>query len=590
MYAPPSPVKSGFGTEMIRPFSYPSAHLCPTSVNDTSSPSTPAKKRFTWSGSYLSLADAGSPTNMISRRRERQSTHLRDVFGVGNGNAELVSPFSGTKVGNDDAADEEKTKGDTHDSSSSHFGTAALDLHRKRKSVGLDAFRSPPTTVPELRTSRGFRNSMLFSQNAPSSKFTSPLPARHPLSLTALTSSLQGAMAAKRYSCAHLLALRFSDDEDHGYWEDVRSVIGLLTSALVDASSRLSEALDESEQQKIAEGKPTPESPRVELEEAGQDDSTYLTSVSHLQDTLPAAIGFAPMPNHISRFAAHIAAITSAMDDARDHLEQCVSALKAGQAEPAKPSFMSASQRRLGHVRSLSRPYYTGDGEESKEDEEEPKSLQSYERLRRELGLALRECERGRERLLEIVYPPPPILSDDEEEEEDLPALGHDASDESDKLDPISPRSEEGDMEVRPVINSTGGVEGVDDVTAHLLLTSTTHHLPLPGIEEVFEAETGPITPFLRERPKLSREERIKLARSRRESGGGGNRHGLGLSGVEVPGGEGKLKIERWGPGGDVVQELKDVIWKVGERKRKLTLVAQAGELEQDPFLDPKET
>jgi hypothetical protein len=68
------------------------------------------------------------------------------------------------------------------------------------------------------------------------------------------------------------------------------------------------------------------------------------------------------------------------------------------------------------------------------------------------------------------------------------------------------------------VINSiSGGVESVDDVTAHLLLTSTTHHLPLPGIEEVFEAETGPIMPFLRERSKLSREERIKLARSRRE-------------------------------------------------------------------------
>jgi len=593
MYAPPSPVKSGFGTEMaVRPFSYPSAHLCPPSVNHTPSPSTPAKKRFTWNGSYLSLADAGSPTNLISRRRERQSVQLRDVFEVGNGTAELVSPFSGTKVGPEDAADGEKTKSDTHDSSSSLFGSAALDLQRKRKSVGLDAFRLPPATVPELRTSRGFRNSLLFSPNAPSSKFTSPLPARHPFSFTALTFSLQGAMAAKRYSCAHLLALRFSDVEDDGYWEDVRSVIGLLTSALVDASSRLSEALDESEQQKIAEGKPTPEHTRVELEEAGRGDSTYPT---HFQDTQPVSIGFAPMPNHISRFAAHIAAITSAMDDARDHLEQCVSALKTGQAEPAKP-FMSASQRRFGHVRSLSRPYYAGDGEESnkeEEEDEEPKALQSYERLRRELGLALRECERGRERLLEIVYPPPPILSDDEEEEEeDLPALGHDASDESDKLDPISPRSEVGDTEVRPVaqvIDSSGGADGVDDATAHLLLTSTTQHLPLPGIEEVFEAETGPITPFLRERPKLSREERIKLARSRRESGGGGNRHGLGLSGVEV-GGEGKSKIERWGPGGDVVQELKDVIWKVGERKRKLTLVAQATEQEQDPFLDPKET
>jgi hypothetical protein len=48
------------------------------------------------------------------------------------------------------------------------------------------------------------------------------------------------------------------------------------------------------------------------------------------------------------------------------------------------------------------------------------------------------------------LFIPLPILSDDEEED-DLPALGHDVSDESDKLDPISPRSEAGDTEVRPV-------------------------------------------------------------------------------------------------------------------------------------------
>jgi hypothetical protein len=246
----------------------------------------------------------------------------------------------------------------------------------------------------------------------------------------------------------------------------------------------------------------------------------------------------------------------------------------------------------LGHVRSRSRPYYTGivgNGEESKDEEgDEPKALQAYERLRRELGLALRECERGRDRLFEIVYPPPPILSDDEEEE-DLPALGHDVSDDSDKPDPISPRSEVEYTEIgqlAPVINSSGGVESVDDVTRHLLLTSTAQHMPLPGIEEVFEAETGPIVSFLRERSKLSREERIMLSKAKRESG-----RGLGLSGVEEGGGE-KLEMERWGPGGDVVQELKDVIWKVGERRRRMTEEAQATghEQEEDPFVVPKQS
>ena len=553
--------------------------------SDTSLPSTPAKKRFTWSGSYSSLADAGSPTNMINRRRERQS-YLRDVFEVENNNVESVSS-SGTKIRSTEVADAGITKSDT-DSTSSHFGTAALDLQRNRKSVGLDALRSPPMTAPLLRRPRGVRDSLILSTGTSSSKFTSPLPARHPLSFNALTFSLQGAMAAKRYACAHLLALRFLDDEDDVYWEDVRSVVGLLTSALVDASSRLSEALDEGERQKIAEGKPTPSKLHfdTELEKSGQDDSTYWTSAGRLQGTQAIASGFAPMPSHISRFAAHIAAITSALEDARDHLEQCVSALNAGPDESANPSFISMSQRRLGHIRSLSRPFYAGNvrnGEETREEEEEPKALQAYERLRRELGLALRECERGRERLLEIVYPPPPVLTDDEEE---LPALAHD-SDESDKPDPNSPQSEAEDTEVRPlaqVIDSPGGPESVDDVTAHLLLTSTTHHLPLPGIEEVFEAETGPNVPFLRERSKLSREERIKLSKTKTKNG-----IGLGLNDIGN-GGEVKSKVERWGPGGDVVQELKDVIWKVGERRRRMTEVVQAVEHEQDPFVDPKES
>ena len=574
MYAPPSPIKSPFSTEMAgRPFSYPSPHPGAPSVNDSSLPTTP--KRFTWNGSYLSLADAGSPMNVTNRRRERQSVHLRDVFEFGTNDD--VFPVSGVP-------EAQNMKSDLPDTPSRHFGAAALDLQRKRKSVGLDTFRSPPMTSPQLRSPRGFRNSLFLTTNAASSKFTSPLPARHPLSYTSLTFSLQGAMAAKRYACAHLLALRFSDDEDEGYWEDVRSVIGLLISALADASSRLSEALDEAEQQKLAEGKPTPNKTHFGAEpEEPRDDSTILASGSLPHEPQTVTSGFAPMPSHISRFAAHIAAITSTLDDARDHLEQCVSALKAGRDEPGRPPIMSPSRRRLGHIRSLSSYVAVngGDGEEIEEGDEEPEALQAYERLRRELGSALRECERGRERLLEIVYAPQSIVSD-EEEEGDLPALGHDGSDESDKLDPASPRSETEYTEVKPlaqVIHPSGGLDTVDDATAHLLLTSTAHHLPLPGIEEVFEAETSPKVPFLRERSTLSREERIKLAKARRDIGSG---RGLGLTGIK----EGReSKVERWGPGGEVVQELKDVIWKVGERKRRMACTTAAQEAE-DPFED----
>ena len=577
MYAPPSPIKSPFSTEMAgRPFSYPS-HLDAPSTKDSPLPATP--KRFTWNGSYLSLADAGSPMNLINRRRERQSVHLRDVFEIGSNNDVSISESL-------EAADADNMKSDPPDTTSKHFGAAALDLQRKRKSVGLDAFRSPPMTSPQLRSPRGFRNSLFLSTNATSSKFTNPLPSRHPLSYTALTFSLQGAMAAKRYACAHLLALRFSDDEDEGYWEDVRSVIGLLTSALADASSRLSEALDEADQQKLAEGKPTPNKTHFGAEpEEPHDESTILAG---RQEPQTVTSGFAPMPSDVSRFAAHIAAITSALDDARDHLERCVSALKAGHDGPGKLPIMSASRRRLGHVRSLSSYVAVngGNGEEIEEGDEEPKALQAYERLRRELGLALRECERGRERLMEIVYPPQSIVSDDEEEG-DLPALGHDGSDESDKVDPASPRSETEYTEVKPVaqvIHPFSGLDTVDDVTAHLLLTSTAHHLPLPGIEEVFEAETSPKVPFLREKSTLSREERIKLARARRDIGSG---RGLGLTGIE----EGReSKVERWGPGGEVVQELKDVIWKVGERKRRMacTTAQEPREEPDDPFTSEK--
>jgi hypothetical protein len=216
---------------------------------------------------------------------------------------------------------------------------------------------------------------------------------------------------------------------------------------------------------------------------------------------------------------------------------------------------------------------------------EPPRALQAYERLRRELGLALRECERGRERLLEIVNPPP-ILIDDEDEFDDLPGLAHDGSDDSDKQDPNSVSSEdEADAAAlasntgrfrTAVVNAEGGEgEGklLDDATSHLLLATSTQHLPLPGIEEVFEAETGAKIAFSRERSRLSREERIRLAKVRRDSG---QCLAIGPESLSIDAGlkSGGVGVEKWGPGGEVLQELKDVIWKVGEKKRKMEISA----------------
>lgn len=454
-------------------------------------------------------------------------------------------------------------------SESNPFNVAALELQRKRKSGGLEAFRST--------NSRGTRNTMLVTPTSVASKFTS-LQHRHPLSLSALNCAVQGAIAAKRYTCSHLLALRFSDGEDEGYWEDVRSVIGLLVSTLADASSRLLEALDETEQQSLQDQIPTPfVLPTSEGETTFRDQQNE--NPSYKLPNTDGRVSFAPMPSHISRFAAHVAAITSSLDDARDNLEQCISALKEDSSSPSSFSGSSHRSRRLRNT-----PKAAESGLEETAEAEVPAALQAYERFRRELGLALRECERGRDRLLEIVSPPIP---NDEEEFDDLPSLGHDLSDDSDKTDPIS-SSVDDDSHVTALVNAgkastsmVGGEGGdaggslIDDATSHLLLTATTNHLPMPGIEEVFEADMGTRAVFSRERSKLTREERIKAAKARRESGLGlGIAFGVGDGDDRVE--PGKMRgIEKWGPGGEVVQELKDVIWKVSEKRRKMADASQ---------------
>ena len=71
------------------------------------------------------------------------------------------------------------------------------------------------------------------------------------LTLSALNCAVQNVIAAKRYACPHLLALRFSD-VDEGYSEDVGR---LLISTLADISSRILEA---SYEQSLQDQIPTP--------------------------------------------------------------------------------------------------------------------------------------------------------------------------------------------------------------------------------------------------------------------------------------------------------------------------------------------
>jgi hypothetical protein len=304
--------------------------------------------------------------------------------------------------------------------------------------------------------------------------------------------------------------------------------MSLLTTTLIDASSRLTEVLDEVEEQHLKDEAASDIAFDVQPSSSLLSPPVFTHSLSH---SISQTTSFAPLPSDLARFAAHVDAISSALNDARDYLEQCVSSLKE------EPSLSDSPRLSTSSIDELSNH----------------PALLAYERLRRELGLALRECERGREKLTNVLLPPP--SSSPEDPEEDLPTLAPDmGSDDSDKPEETS-SGVDVQNEGLTVISLAGETFDADDASSHLLLTASSHHLPPHGIEQVFEAETGSSPAFIRERSRLTREERIKLAKTRRESGG------------EAP----VSKIERWGPGGEVVQELKDVIWKVGERRRRMT-------------------
>lgn len=536
MYAPSSPMKLTFSlnSDNYRPLSLPGSRQPDnfTSVRD--------HKRSTWNGSYSALAQAGSPISHIAKRREKRRSDLSALLGAASP-SRRSSVSAPTSPSAHQPLLDVVEEDDTHHGASSLpegedvcFGAAALDLRRKHHSQGISNFGTPlrNTAVSLLRSNSDSRHLPTMS---PASKYTSMQTSRHPLSFSSLKQSLQSALASKRYACSHLLALRFEGDEDDAYWEDVRSLMSLLTTTLVDASSRLTEVLDEAEEQE------------QQLKDAASSDSSSDAQLAYslpspplptrpLSLSISQFTSFAPMPSDLARFAAHADAISSALNDARDHLEQCVTSLK--------------EETPFGHSPQLSTS--------SIEEPSNHPALLAYERLRREIGLALRECERGRERLLNIVHPPSPAP----EEPEDLPTLAPDmGSDDSDKLEETSPGMDAQNEDIGlTVISPSGESFDADDASSPLLLAASSHHLPPPGIEQVFEAETGNTPAFTRERSKMTREERIKLAKARRESGGG-------VIGTD----EHSSKIERWGPGGEVVQELKDVIWKVGERRRRMT-------------------
>ncbi|KAJ7807310.1 hypothetical protein B0H14DRAFT_3483415 [Mycena olivaceomarginata] len=507
MYAPPSPRHS---LVLPPPLSPP--------------PFENRDKRSTW---------AGAPPGMhVVKNRDKRRSDLSGILPLGTTYLRSSHSAPSTPPGTH--------LGDVHEETGDapQFGTAALDLHRRRRISGVETLglRLHPNPTP------------------PRSPLTASSTISHASRFTTIAVRAAPPRAVRAVPRPRRRARVEADDE--GYWEDVRSVMELLTSTFADTAARLAAALAEAERQEaefdtlepIKIREPTMGGADVDLDGArGRTAASMLSS-------------FAPVPTHLTRFAAHVDAISSALDDAREHLAECVTALR--DKSPAPEPHL---RRRRSRTFSLAR-LGAGAGVGSEvQPPAEPLALQAYERLRRELGLALRECERGRDRLLDIVAPPPPPAEAAAESEEDVPPLGHDASDEydeasSDRPEEAPPIDEERHRDA--VVVAPGDAAEVDDATAHLLLGASAHHLPLPGTEQVFESDAAEVGLFTRERSKLTREERINLAKERRENGGR----------LSVPNASDGLPVERekWGPGGEVVQELKDVIWKVGERRRKM--------------------
>lgn len=552
MYAPASPIKPSFPSlalgEPMRPLSDSVANWRKRTI---SAPSA-SNKRATWNGSQM-LPSGGVESLKAARKQDRRRSMRTSLFLTPEGNLSAPPTPLPQKALHDVQEDPSESESDLPYASEGGdvFGIAALNLRRKRRSAAIETFGTPPPSYTSQTHGMHSAHNSLSSIPSPS-RFTLLHTNRRPFSLSALSLALHGALSAKRYSCAHLLALRFEEDaDDEGYWEDVRSIMALLTSTFSDASGNIVAALDEVEKKRMKDERPSTESLAASSREGSLSpgDGKRRISFGRPVRSMAEMTSFAPLPSHLTRFAAHVDAISSALNDARDHLEQCVASIRdeMGAETSTPPPLNEANQDSLAG----------GEGEEAQHA-----ALQAYDRLRKELGFAFRECERGRECLLNAVTAAKPTLDEDEDASPTVPSLAPDTSSErSVGVDTGLPLAETSGGPDVSVVEIEQIHQPLDDVTEHLLLTTSSQHLPPPGIEQVYEADSSAAR-FTRERSKLSREERIKLAKARRESG-----MGLGISSGTEP----RVPKEQWGPGGEVVQELKDVIWQVSEKRRKLS-------------------
>jgi len=258
-------------------------------------------------------------------------------------------------------------------------------------------------------------------------------------------------------------------------------------------------------------------------------------------------IGFAPMASHLARFVRHMEAMQEALTDAQVALRESIQFLSSASTSSAPLSPTTLQEQETG-----------------------------YDRLRSALGVALRECERGRGPLIDHLHPNtsrfgldhrvnqsiPEELEDSDHLRESMPLLIHDDQDDHERSSTESMPMSSPPTAMRETESLATIIEGhppeVHQPTLQQLLEHAILNIP-EGHEQIYEAETETQPSFDRKRSTLSREERIKQAKERRANG-------------ERMSATGKEKSRRsFRPGLDVIQELKDVIWQVGERRKRMS-------------------
>lgn len=475
------------------------------------------------------------------------------------------------------------------------FGSFALGIARSRRITAKalrdlvpDLLERPysPLKQPSRPSSTQSRrpHSPLTSPASPPSRHDSARSSpRRPRSYSSLMGSLDRAVMSRRYAASHLLALRFDEGSSDVYWEDVASVMKLFSKALLDASSSLAEALNQYLVARMAEQVPTPPSKikhSSDVRGNGLQD-IFGMPISPLPSP-PAVIrrlpsvelsSFAPMPTDLAQFAAHMDAMARSIEAAQKELRACLTALQS-------PPPSRDDQKRATRDRN--------DLSVSRTDPLTQQVMDSYARLRRELGIALRECERSKVPLTSALHINTPRGRDNGDEDAGPPPSGVEAP--SNETTPISPALSNSSLPYTAELES-----GVDNTTQAMLNAdvfddfinskwlenekagagpllggSGKNPFAQPDPEQVYEATIPPATVQLREKSKLSRAERIRQMRERRAAGGATVLSDIPGSSSDERASEknGKSGRGQLGPGGDVVLELKSVINLVSEKRR----------------------